>query len=800
MGITRKDLHNELRTTRREPARPSGNGRRNGLRLPSLPPLRRGGSDGPDGPRKPRLKKLRAAFVVLVLVLIALAAWVWGVMMAVAGDLPSLETREQYLQSENSVVLDRNGNELATLTGNERRILVDSGDISPFVKNAVVAIEDTRFYDHRGVDYLGIARALREDILAGDTVQGGSTITQQFIKDALEAQGDRTVLQKLREAALAYHIERQWSKDKILTNYLNNVYFGEGAYGIEVAAQTYFGEGHPGCGGGGDSCASQLRPEEAALLAAVISSPSLYSPRENAEAAKDRRNLVLDKMLEQGTLDPETHANAVEATLPAPSAIKPPKEESEAPFFTSWLRQQLVDKYGAGRTFGGGLEVTSTLDLEVQRAAEQAVAGRLTGLGPAGAAVVIDNKSGGVLAMVGGQDFDEQQFNLATNGHRQPGSAFKPFTLVTALEEGRSPEEVFASQPKEIQFENRVKRKNGTTKTVPELFKVANYEDSYLGSASLRAATTYSDNSVYAELGHDLGERNIAETARRMGIETRLSKNPAMILGGLKRGVTPLEMTYAYSTLANGGRQVSGTMGSDGNGAGPVGIDKVQDSDGDPVEDQLGASGKNEETAEPVLEPGVGEQAVEILGTVVSQGTGTAASTGDDSEWGKTGTTDDNVDAWFCGGNDDVTACVWVGHPDGSTPMETEFGGQPVDGGTIPALIWRDLIATYDSIAATRDAAKEAEEDAEDAEEGTEEAPSAPAPAAPAPEADSEAVPAETPEEEAPSRTQEQSAPPAQGNQPPRENAPPASPPPADGGPPVGGGDGSTGGGASPTE
>ncbi len=643
---------------------------------------------------KPRLKKLRTLVVLFALTLLAIVSWVFGIMMAVAQDLPALETREQFRDAENSIVTDRDGKQLTVLTGNERRILLDGEEISPTVKQAVVAAEDQRFYSHRGVDYLGIARALREDILAGAAVQGGSTITQQFVKSALEAQDSRTILQKLRESALAYHIERRWSKDKILTEYLNNVYFGEGAYGIETAAQTFFGANHPECGTQLNRCASELAPEEAALLAGLIASPSRFSPRANPQDAQERRNLIMAAMVEQGTLTQQQYDELEAISPPAPSEIRPPQDESELPYFTSWLRQQLVDKYGAGQAFAGGLRVRSTIDLDLQRAVEQVGRDHTAGLGPTTSIVLLDNADASVLAIVGGYDFESAPFNLATNGRRQPGSAFKPYTLVRALEEGISPGKVYSSRPKEIPFKAKVARKDGTLKTVTDLFRVNNYEDNYLGSASLATATTYSDNSIYAEVGTDLGAEKVAETANRLGIDSSLGKNPALVLGGLKRGVTPLEMTYAYSTLANGGDRVSGTLGSRGNGEGPVAIARIEDQDGKPVEDDLGATGQNEITREEVVDPAVAETARNILRSVITSGTGKRAAVSEFA-WGKTGTTDDNGDAWFCGATEKVTACVWVGFADETRPMETEFAGEPVDGGTIPALIWSDVIDAY---------------------------------------------------------------------------------------------------------
>lgn len=712
-----------------------------------------------DGQTRPRIKKLRALLVLLGLGLLAIVSWVFGVMMAVAQDLPDLEARAQYDAAQNSVVLASDGTPLATLTGNEKRILVESDEISPSVKQAVVAIEDERFYEHRGIDFLGIARALQQDIVSGGAVQGASTITQQFVKNALEAQGSRTVLQKLREAALAYQIERQWSKDKILTNYLNNIYFGNGAYGIEAAARTYFGSAHPGCGEPDNRCGAALTPVEAAMLAAMISSPTAYDPITNPVDAQTQRNIVLQKMRDQGVLevDDEDFQALLDTPVPTKRDIEPPTVDSKAPYFTDWLRQQVVDKYGAGQAFGGGLVVKSTLDYGLQQAAEQAVSDNVGGLGPTSAVVAIDNGSGEVLAMVGGQDFNDSPFNLATNGQRQPGSSFKPFTLVTALAEGHSPDETFESAPQALPFEATIRTESGKKKQVEDYFRVNNYDDNYLGTASIATATTYSDNSVYAQLGFEVGINDIVKTAHEMGISSQLDDNPALILGGLKRGVTPLEMAYAYNTLANGGARISGTEASQGNGKGPVAIDKVVDQDDKPVPDNLGGSGENEKVTDQVIDPAVAQTATDILHTVVTSGTGKRAQVGDDYIWGKTGTTDNNADAWFVGANEDITVAVWVGYADGATPMETEFGGLPVDGGTIPTLIWNDVVTAWDSLQASR-----AAEDGETTETtSTTETyvpptttvapvPTTPAPTTPAP-APTEAAPAPvTPETAAP--------------------------------------------------
>jgi penicillin-binding protein 1A len=650
---------------------------------------------------KPRLKKLRILFVALGLGVLGLVSMVFGMMAAVSQDLPAIYNFAQYKESKNSEVFDSSGEPIGTLTSDQNKILLTSGQISPNVKNAVVSVEDTRFYEHSGVDFEGIGRALVKDILSQSAAQGGSTITEQFVKNALAAQDSRTVFQKFREAALAYRLERHWSKDKILTEYLNTIYFGEGAYGIEAAARTYFGKAHPGCGTPSEPCASVLEPWEAATLAAIISSPSAYDPKIYPENALMRRNLVLEKMYEQGYITHEQFEEGRLKALPSPDDIEPPRLDSEAPYFTAWLRQQLVERYGAAKAFFGGLKVKSTLDLRLQGAAEEAVNSYL-GYSPATASVVvIENKNAGVKAMVGGPDFETKPFNLATQGHRQPGSSIKPFTLITALEEGISPYTTFESAPQEFRF-----GKNGQ-----ETFVVTNDEGAYSGTSDIISATTYSDNSVYAQLaleglkGKTVSDRtrSIAATIHKMGYADPISTNPAMVLGGIDPGVTPLGWTYAYTTLANGGDRVSGKLAARP-GDSPVAYTQVTDQDGKTIKD-----GDNDSTHTQVIPEDVASEAKSILETVVGSGTGVNADIGAPGQWGKTGTTEENGDAWFCGATEEVTACVWVGYADTVTPMTTLYNGGPVMGGTFPALIWASVISAWEEIKAERAAESEAE-------------------------------------------------------------------------------------------
>ncbi|MBN1527652.1 MAG: transglycosylase domain-containing protein [Thermoleophilaceae bacterium] len=737
----------------------------------------------PPDPARPRLKKLRVALLLLGLSILALISTVFGMLMAVASDLPALENRAEYAAARNSVLYAGEGckesdtdacDEIARLTGNQNRILLGPNEISSNIKNAVIAIEDKRFYEHEGVDYQGIARALWQDILRQSAAQGGSTITQQFVKNALSAQGNRSVFQKLREAALAYHLEHKWSKEKVLTQYLNTVYFGSGAYGVESAARTYFGEATLQPDGttakvydAGERVADDVTPADAALLAGMIASPTLYDPVENPRTSKRRRDLVLARMLEQRKISRAQYEEGIAAPLPTRDDIDPPGVDSSQPFFSTWLTQQLVDRYRPGLVFGGGLQIKTTIDPELQAAAEQAISGRLAGYGPSASLVAIENKTGKVRAMVGGTDFDQSAFNLATNGHRQPGSAFKPFTLIRALADGISPESTYVSEPRTFDLPSGP-------------FEVNNYDDNYYGVESLRTATATSDNSVFAQLGLKVGTRRIARMARRMGIRTPISTNPAMTLGGLQEGVSPLEMAYAYSTIANNGFRRSGSLAPDKDG--PVGLEWVK---GKGIDDH------NDVRQTRVFSPEVAQTAQELLAGVVSGGTGKAAQIPEFAA-GKTGTTENYGDAWFVGFNKTWTVAVWVGYPDRLVPMETEYHGEPVAGGTFPAEIWHDFLLAAIGIRDQRliDQGKDPSADEE----------ASTVPATPGP---TTTEPSTTPEadgtggQEAPDGGQEQAAPeatpapetPAPQNTPAPET-PPVTPPATPAPDPGGGGDG----------
>jgi penicillin-binding protein 1A len=720
----------------------------------------------PVQPKKPKVKKLRLALVLLGLAALALISTVFGMMMAVAHELPQLEAKAQLRSAVNSTLLSSSGQQIAKLTGNENRIVNNDAEISPNIKNAVIAIEDRRFYEHEGVDLRGMSRALWTDITQGSAAQGASTITQQFVKNALTAQNDRTIFEKLREAALAYHLEHRWSKQKILDNYLNTIYFGNGAYGVESAVRTYFG-GRNRVYAQQERIAKDVTPAQAAMIAALIASPSAYDPIQNPIRARERRDMVLHNMVDQKMITPTEYASSTQEAIPARQNLNTPHADSTQPYFSSWVTQQLVERYGAGAVFGGGMKVTSSIDPALQRAAEQAISGRLSGIGPSASMVMIENKSGEVKAMVGGTDFERKPFNLATNGHRQPGSAMKPFILAAALQAGISPGSVWSSRQKSFPVPH----------SPGERFVVNNYESSYTGSSTLADALIRSDNSVFAEVGLKVGTRKVASLAQRMGIRTHVSTNPAMVLGGLKEGVTPLEMAFAYSTIANRGKRFSGTFAA--SRLGPVAYTRVQ---------RGGSIDKNKVKTKRVFSESIGEQMRQMMHGVVMSGTGVQANVSQFAA-GKTGTTENYGDAWFVGFTDRYTVAVWVGYPDRLKYMKTEYRGGPVAGGTYPAEIWHDFMTAAIALDLQRHPNQTSSGSSTTPSTGVPSTPYTPAP----PVATTPAAPT-TPAPQGGGGGTPQQAPPQQTPPQPQQAPPPQPTPPAGGGGGGGGGNGSGGG------
>ena len=610
----------------------------------------------PARPRR-RVRKLRLFSLLLILFLLALLSFTFGLVTSVAGEIPSLDPARLQAKEVDGYVYDRTGKRvLAVLRGSQSRILVPSEDISNQMKLAIVAIEDRRFYEHRGVDLRGILRAVWQDVRNQRVVEGGSTITQQFVKNAY-VKSQRSIGRKLKEAALAWQLEQRWSKDKILTAYLNTIYFGNGAYGVQQAALTYFHHG-----------ADKLGWAEAALLAGIPSDPGRYDPVTNPEAARERRNTVLKAMLDQGDITYAQYVNATRAKLPNPDSVHLSGERGPAPYFTNYVEQQLIDHYGSGKVFGGGYRVTTTIDLNVQRFARQAITKWLTDpAGPSAALVAVDPRTGAVRAMIGGNNYRTSQFNLAVQGERQPGSSFKPFVLATALKDGISPDSEFESGPVEIPLGDKV-------------WSVHNYENADLGRISLATATEVSDNTVYAQLTQLVGPAAIVRTAKQLGITSSLKRYFAIGLGA--EAVNPLEMARAFSAFANGGRRIDGAAFGDR----PRAISVVRDETGRIVDN-------NVPVGRHVLTANTAAMVTSLLQGVVRSGTGKAAQLSDGRPVaGKTGTTENYGDAWFVGYTPQLVAAVWVGYPNGLRPMLGEYHGEPVAGGTYPALIWKSFM------------------------------------------------------------------------------------------------------------
>ncbi len=526
------------------------------------------------------------------------------------------------------------------------------------MKHAIVAVEDRRFYEHRGIDLRGMGRALWTDIASRKTVQGGSTITQQFVKNAYLT-SKKSIGRKLFEAALAWQLEQRWSKDKILTNYLNTVYFGNGAYGVEQASRIYFH--HP---------AVQMKPAEAALLAGIPEDPSLWDPVAHPKAAKARRNLVLRQLYVQHYITLSQYGDGKAHPMPDPAKVNLPSTQgAAAPYFANYVKDQLVKQYGPRKTFGGGLRVRTTLNVDLQKVARDAIASVLPGsvrstpYGPTAAMVVLDAQQGSVLAMVGGANYHKSQFNLATQGERQPGSSFKPFVLATALKEGIAPSSILTSS------------KHVTINADGRLWQVNNFEGEALGPIDLAKAIAYSDNSVFSQLTALVGPRNVAATAGLLGIPN-LKGYFAIGLGA--EPATPLDMARAYTAFADGGSRIDGSIF----GNVPRAVDCLTDVKGICIE-------QNRPVSKPVLTSTQAETIDQLLQGVVQYGTGKAAAIPGWQVAGKTGTTENYGDAWFVGYTPQIVAAVWVGYPDKLIPMLTEFHGHPVAGGTFPALIWK---------------------------------------------------------------------------------------------------------------
>ncbi|MGH9178484.1 MAG: PBP1A family penicillin-binding protein [Acidimicrobiales bacterium] len=590
-----------------------------------------------------------AAFLCILGVLTGACSW----------ETPPLATTAPGPLAESSRIVAADGTLLTALHGEENRERVTLDRIPTALRDAVVAIEDERFWEHRGVDPRSVVRALVANASEGEVVEGGSTITQQYVKNELVGP-DRTLRRKLREAALAYEMERRYTKARILELYLNTIYFGNGAYGVEAAAQTYFGVP-----------AEQVSLGQAALLAGLIRSPTRTDPFRAPDLATARRRTVLDKMVQLGWAEPRAAAAAAAEPLVRPV---PPAERYAAPHFVERVKQFILDDERFGATpaarrdllFGGGLRIHTTLDLARQAEAEAAVAKVLSspGADPAAALVSIEPGTGFVRAMVGGRDFfgpdPDAKFDLATQGRRPAGSAFKPFVLAAALEQD-VPVTRFYDAPGTL-----------TINLTREKWQVSNYEGRGGGRLTLLDATVRSVNTVYAQLILDVGPAEAVETAARMGITSPLRPYPSAVLG--TNDVTPLEMAAAYGTLANRGLAVP-----------PEFVVKVVGPDGQLLYEHRHAQ-------ERVLERANADTVTRVLRQVVERGTGVAARIGRPAA-GKTGTGQEWRDAWFAGYTPQLATVVWVGFPEGQRSMVPPATRTLVTGGSWPAQIWQLYMA-----------------------------------------------------------------------------------------------------------
>jgi len=527
--------------------------------------------------------------------------------------------------------------------------------ISSWLPEATVAIEDARCWQHGALDYQGILRALYQNLSKGHIVQGGSTITQELVRNLYIGNPQRTLSRKVKEACLATKFFEQNTRKRILTDYLNEVFYGRHAYGAQAAARTYFSKP-----------ASKLTLVQAALLAGLPQAPSVYDPLRNPHAALSRRNEVLHAMWKNNYISKSKLRSATRRKL----QLRPGHLYSELhqPNFFGWATQQLPTRLSHQQVELGGLKVKTTLNMRLQGLALHAVSSVLhTPTDPAAAIVSIDPKTGAVKAMVdylpSGQ---KMQFNLATEAHRSTGSAFKPITLATALSRGASLSSSFYGPPELFITDPACATRNGP-------WDVHNFADETAGTMSLLSATAYSVNTIFAQLISVVGVRNVQAMANHLGITERAGgpyfrQACAITLGSV--GFTPLEMTDVYATFASGGVQHD-----------PQAFEFIRGANGK-VLDRLSTKGTR------VLDHNVAAELTYALQGVVQHGTGTAAALGARPVAGKTGTAEDFKDAWFCGYVPQLATCVWVGYPKGEISLYNVEGVGEVAGGTLPATIW----------------------------------------------------------------------------------------------------------------
>jgi penicillin-binding protein 1A len=579
-----------------------------------------------------------AAFVFFLFLLAVAVVSVGGAVYiwSVSRNLPTSEEMVNHRPNLATIVYDRNGKVITNLYY-ENRQWVKLDAVSEKMVKAVLAAEDADFYAHRGIDPTAILRAFMKIVTGQGNLQGGSTITQQLARNLFLTR-ERTIRRKIKEAVLAVRMEKTFPKEQILEMYLNTIYFGHGTYGIEAASQAYFGK-----------APSQLKLAEASILAGLIAAPEYYTPIRHLDRAKVRQGYVLGQMVSRGWISREEAQKALDERLALKSIRKASVIFNDAPYFiSSILFGQLLPKYGSDAIYRGGMRIYTTLDFDLQRDAEEAI----KKLPSEGAIVALDPATGEILAMVGGRDFEKSKFNRVTQAYRQPGSAFKPIVYAAALEAGYRPVDHLLDSALEF----------------PNGWKPSNYDLKHHGEVSLVEALTYSYNVPTVKLAHLTGLDNVTRMARNLGITTpHLPNDLSLALGSTS--VTPLEMAVAYSCFENGGKKVV-----------PYSIREVRDN-GDSVLE------KNGPTVTEGISPRVAAMIRAMLLDAVRAGTGRGAAIAGYETFGKTGTTNEWSDAWFCGGVPGLVTIVYAGHDD-HKPL-----GDRMTGGRVASPVWKAFVS-----------------------------------------------------------------------------------------------------------
>ena len=603
-------------------------------------------------PKRRLLLGFAAAFAAAVAALLAGAAFTG---QALVFDSCNLNQLRPITLGENSFLFASDGSLLGVIPSKRNRQPLKLGQISPWLPKATVAIEDRRFWLHGALDYQGIARALYADAQAGKVVQGGSTLTQELVRNLYIGSNERTIQRKVKEACLAQKLSGIWTKKQILAAYINEVFYGRHAYGAEAGAQTFF-----------STSARRLTLPQAALLAGLPQAPSVYDPLRHPDRALARRNEVLRALLTTGKITNREFAGAVSSPLGLNPGVL--YSAQRHPNFFGWATDELIKQFGARRVEQGGLQVRTTLDPQLQYAALSAIRGVLREkTDPAAALVAIDPRTGAVKAMQSYlPDGRLMKFNLATQSGRQAGSSFKPFVLATAVDQGISVYSGFNGPP-DLTINDPKCATNGTPWT-PH-----NYADETAGYMNLLDATAHSVNTIFAQLVDVVGPSNVVTMAHKLGIRSALQSVCSITLG--TQAINPLEMTDAYATLAARGVHRD-----------PQAFELVRGPRG-------GVMGKLHAPGVQTIPANVADTVTYALQGVVQHGTGVAAGLGARPVAGKTGTAENSVDAWFCGYVPQLVTCVWVGFPKAEIPLSYVEGVAGVTGGTLPAEIWHAFMS-----------------------------------------------------------------------------------------------------------